>query len=157
VADSPYTVSPLSAATLSRFAHFRLHRSIKAGRTGVLMHGLIRTPLGSTSPEAPTVTIAEDGRTLAAFTSYYHLPRWANLPPGEHKLLFLALRPATRSSFHKRVTLRQGDVLVAICDPIQPAAFFAERPAADTWYLGIVNAVTGLDVGEQAGRGLNRR
>jgi len=50
-----------------------------------------------------------------------------------------ASRPASSSSFGKRVVLSGEDVLVAICEPVPPWTIFAKSPAVDTWYLGVID------------------
>jgi hypothetical protein len=61
------------------------------------------------------------------------------LAPGAHDLLFLASRPASSSHFRQRVALDSEDLLVAVCEPVQPWTFYAKSPAVDTWYLGVVD------------------
>jgi hypothetical protein len=38
--------------------------------------------------------------------------------------------------FDERVTLNEGDVLVAVCEPVQPR----KSPEADLWSLGIIDS-----------------
>jgi hypothetical protein len=134
--DDPYVVDPLSEIKLSWLVRRRLRRVRQRHETGLLMHGIIRTPVRSMSPKNPVVSIWE-GKTrpwLTGSANLTHLPKWAPLAPGEHYLTF----NASRSSFDRRFVLAEGDVLVAICEPIQPWTIFRKSPTADHWYIDLI-------------------
>jgi hypothetical protein len=38
------------------------------------------------------------------------------------------------------MALDEGDVLVAVCEPVQPNTFYAKSPEADTWRPGIIDS-----------------
>jgi len=57
-----------------------------------------------------------------------------------HDLFFLASRSASSSAFRKRVMLSGEDVLVVICEPVQPWTIYGKSPEVDTWYLGIIDS-----------------
>jgi hypothetical protein len=38
------------------------------------------------------------------------------------------------------VALSGEDVLVAICEPVQPWTIYAKSPTVDTWYLGVIDS-----------------
>ena len=42
--------------------------------------------------------------------------------------------------FDERVTLNEGEVLVAVCEPVQPWTFYAKSPEADLWQPGIIDS-----------------
>ncbi|WP_406452960.1 hypothetical protein OH768_12255 [Streptomyces sp. NBC_01622] len=41
--------------------------------------------------------------------------------------------------FRSAVELREGDVLVALCDPVQPNTFYRKSRTADSWFVGILS------------------
>jgi hypothetical protein len=135
-----YSVRPLAADDLPWLVRVRLRSPRKKGRTGLIVYGIIRTPPRSISRKRPYVSIHEGNRRLGICSPTRRLPKWASLAPGERKLLFLAGRPVSFSAFEERVALSDGDVLVAICEPVQPSTFYAKSPEADTWYLGIIDS-----------------
>ena len=137
---APYTVQPLSEVRLSWLVRFRLRRIRKRHGTGLLMHALIRTPVRSMSANKPVVSVSEGRESLCGSGSASKFPKRVPLAPGAHDLCFHASRSRSRSSFDKRFTLREGDVLVAVCEPIQQRQWIGYRhpPSADLWYLGII-------------------
>ena len=73
------------------------------------------------------------------------LPKWVPLEPGVHDLRFSASRwNGSGTSFRRCVDLTAGEVLVAVCEPVQPPVFYAKSPSADLWHLGVT--VTGPGV-----------
>lgn len=132
--DDPYVVGPLSEIKLS----WRLRRVSQWHETGLLMHGIIRTPSRSMSPKNPGVSIREGKARLCLARSSTQLPKWVPLPPGEHILTFTAVRVRSSSRFERRFVLAEGDVLVAVCEPIQPWTFYAKSPSADQWHMGVI-------------------
>jgi hypothetical protein len=138
--DDPYVVDPLSEIKLSWLVRRRLRRVRQRHETGVLMHGIIRTPVRSMSPKNPVVGIREGKTwlTTASSATLTRLPQWAPLASGEHHLTFRAFRVRSGSSFDRRFVLAEGDVLVAICEPIQPWTIFGKSPSADHWYMDVI-------------------
>jgi hypothetical protein len=137
---SAYRVHPLTAISLPWRVRRRLRSVQEKRRTGIIVYGIIRTGPRNISSKMPSVSVAEGKRWLGTCSSYSHRPKWAVLTPGPHDLFFLASRPASSSAFRKRVTLGGEDVLVVICEPVQPWAIYAKSPEVDTWYLGIIDA-----------------
>lgn len=137
---SRYSVRPLSEVRLSWLVRFQLRRIRKRHGTGLLMHALIRTPVRSVSANKPVASVSEGGVSLCGSSSASKFPKWVPLAPGRHDLSFYASRSRSRSSFDKRFTLREGDVLVAVCEPIQQRQRIGYRhpPSADRWYLNII-------------------
>ena len=70
--------------------------------------------------------------------SPFQIPKWVPLAPGEHTLTLHAVRVRSSSAFTSKLTLTDGDVLVAVCEPIQPWSIFGKSPAMDHWYLGVI-------------------
>jgi hypothetical protein len=60
------------------------------------------------------------------------------LPPGSHSVGFHAARITSSSDFEQNFVLEKGQILVAICFPIQPWTIFGKSPSTDRWYLGVV-------------------
>lgn len=135
-----YSVHPLVELTLPWRVRRKLRKVKRRGWTGVLMHGVIRTPLNSMSPQAPVVAVREatSGRRLGFSSPRSKSPKWADLLPGPHRLRFNAIRARSASSFEWDVDLGAGDVLLAVCEPIQPWTIFGASPSTDRWYLGMV-------------------
>jgi hypothetical protein len=144
VETSPHTVEPLNFDRLPWLVKLRLRKIKKKHRTGLLLYAIIRTPTRSMSADKPSVAVRESDRELCACSSYSRLPKWVPLEPGAHELYFHAVRWKSRSSFDRRIDLKEGDVLVVICEPIQPAVFYAKRPSVDTWYLGVIDSAGGI-------------
>jgi hypothetical protein len=42
------------------------------------------------------------------------------------------------SSFEREVELRPGQILLAICEPIQPWSLMGRSPEEDLWYIGVI-------------------
>ena len=139
MAPAAHTVKPLDAGRLPWLVRRRLRSVRKKRLTGLIVYGIIRTPSRSMSSKGPTVSVGEDRSRLGLCGPNSRLPKWAPLTPGVHELLFLASRRTSSSHFVKRITLNDGDVLVAICEPVQPWTIYAKSPEIDTWYLGIIN------------------
>jgi hypothetical protein len=140
VAAQAYRVSPLVADDLPWPVRVRLRSARKKGRTGLLLYGIIRTWPRAMTRETPLVWITEGKRRLGICSPTRHLPKWVALVPGAHDLSFFASRTVAFSSFDDRVTLSEGDVLVAVCEPVQPNTFYARSPDADLWNLGIIDS-----------------
>lgn len=137
--EAPYTVDPLRQLKMSWLLRQRLRRVRERRRTGLLMQGIIRTPTRSVSSQKPLVAVVRGGKTrLGMVTSPFQIPKWVPLAPGEHQLTFRAVRPRSSSSFACTLTLADGDVLVAVCEPIQPWTIFGKSPSEDHWYLGVI-------------------
>jgi hypothetical protein len=139
VSRSPYVVNDLSAIKLPWLAGMRLRMIRKRPRTGLLLHGIIRTSARSASGWAPVISVREGDRRLCLCSAESKLPKWVPLEPGSHDLHFFAGRMRfTYSSFDATVVLEAGDVLVAIGNPIQSRLIFTKRLTADHWYLGVI-------------------
>jgi hypothetical protein len=139
--QAAYSVSPLAAPdALPWLVRARLRPARKKGRTGLLLYGIIRTGPRAVTRKAPSVSVADGKHRMGMCSPTSHRPKWASLAPGPHDLRFLASRSVSFSAFDLRVTLSDGDVLVAICEPVQPWTFYAPSPEADTWQLGILDS-----------------
>ena len=142
---SAYSVHPLTAIGLPWLVRLRLRSARKKHRTGIIVYGIIRTGPRAITSKQPSVSVAEGKHWkgkhwLGTCSSYSRRPKWAALAPGVHDLLFLASRPTSSSSFQKRVALSGEDVLVVICEPVQPWTIYGKSPSVDTWYLGIIDS-----------------
>jgi hypothetical protein len=109
-------------------------------RTGLLLQGIINTPMRSWSHYAPYVTVHEGRDLLAQCNKASKFPKWVPRSPGEHELVFRASTDRTHSSFSRSFDLADGDILVVICRPIQDKWWFQERQSADIWYLGVLSS-----------------
>ena len=138
--DAPYVVGPLSEIRLSWLLRRRLRRVRQRHETGLLMQGIIRTPSRSMSPKNPAVAIREGRTRLCIARSATQIPKWVPLAPGEHHLTFNAVRSRSHSSFDRTFVLAEGDVLIAVCEPIQPWTIFGKSPSADHWYIDVITS-----------------
>lgn len=138
VRHAPYAVDPLSQLKMSWLLRQRLRRVKERHGTGLLMQGIIRTPTRSMSSMKPSVSVREGKNRLGLVMSPFQIPKWVPLPPGEHTLTLHAVRPRSSSAFTSKISLAEGDVLVAVCEPIQPWTIFGKSPAMDHWYLGVI-------------------
>ncbi|WP_174479420.1 hypothetical protein [Streptomyces hokutonensis] len=122
-------------------ARRRLRRIRKRGRTGVLLIAEIREPVRSFTDRAGVVSVRENGLEICFRTRSAKAPKFAELAPGLHDLEFRVSRPRASgtSSFRRAVALREGDVLVALCDPVQPNTFYRKSRTADSWFVGILS------------------
>lgn len=135
-----YSVNPLTAVKLPWLVRRKLQSVRRKGKAGLLLYGIIRTGSRSMSRKQPVVSVGEGNNSLGMCSSHSRLPKWCPLAPGTHDLLFLASRWVSSSSLRARVSLLDGDVLVAVCEPVQPWTIYAKRPAVDTWYLGVIDS-----------------
>lgn len=140
VAESPYVVRELSAAEMPWLVRIRLGRIRRRHRTGLLLYGLIRTAVRSSSTWAPVISVREGGKRLCMCGSASKFPKWAPLTPGTHDLTFLAATLGTRSAFDRSLNLSDGDALVAICDPIETKWAWEQRQTANVWYIGVLGS-----------------
>ena len=104
----------------------------------MLMQGIIRTPSRSMSSNNPAVAVREGKSRLGIVMSPFQIPKWVPLAPGVHSLTFHAVRARSGSSFTSQLVLADGDVLVAVCEPIQPWSIFGKSPSVDHWYMGVI-------------------
>ena len=136
--ENAYSVQSLADVKLPWLVRRKLRRAKKKGLTGVLVYGVIRTPVRGVTFQPPGVSVLDEtGRLLGLCTPQSKLPKWFDLPPGPHRLKFLAGQPKSSSSFYRDVDLHSGEVVVAVCEPVQPWVFYAHTPSMDRWYIGI--------------------
>jgi hypothetical protein len=138
VRKAPYTVDPLSQFKMSWLMRQRLRWIRDRHGTGLLLQGIIRTASHSMSLAKPSVSVREGETRLGMVTSSFQVPKWVPLAPGEHSLTFHAVRLRSSSSFTAKFTVAHGEVLVAVCEPIQPWTIFGKSPSVDHWYLGVI-------------------
>lgn len=136
--SSPYSVLALADAKLSFSARRKLRRAQRRGRTGVVLQGIIRTGTRSLQGRQAVVGIDEGAKELGMVSAHARSAKWANLSPGRHRLRFIATRTASSSVFERDIELKSGQILVAVCEPIQPWSPFGRSPEEDRWYIGIV-------------------
>jgi hypothetical protein len=131
-------VSGLSDIKLPWLVRLRLRRIRKDQRTGLLLYGLIRTSVRSTSRWAPAIYVHEGKRLLCRCSNVSKFPKWADLEPGGHELrLHASRRRASASEADVSVVLESGDVLIALCRPIEAKFWWEARRPADHWYVGV--------------------
>jgi hypothetical protein len=102
------------------------------------MQGIIRTPERSMLSKKALVAGREGNSRLGMVTSAFQISKWVPLAPGEHLLSFAAVRSSGGSHFTTQVALAEDDVLIAVCEPIQPWTIFGKSPLLDHWYLGVI-------------------
>lgn len=135
--NAPYSVHDLADVKLSFATRRKLRRAQRKGRTGLILQGIIRTGVRSFAWQQPAVGIDEGGKQLCVVGAQIIGPKWVALSPGQHRLRFIATRPAGASVFERDVILKSGQVLVAVCEPIQPWSPFGRSPKENLWYIGI--------------------
>lgn len=71
-------------------------------------------------------------------------PAFVDLPAGNHDLTFRVIRArqSRETSFKKEVSLQQGDIFMALCEPVQPNVFYRKSPEEDTWRIGLAEPVS---------------
>lgn len=120
-------------------ARMRLRRAIRRGRTGALLHAEIREPPQGVSLKSSVVSMREPDGFHVYCGKMPKLPAFVELKPGRHDLQFMVTRMRGDTSFSRAVDLKRGDVLVALCEPIQPNVFYKRSPSTDTWRIGVVS------------------
>ncbi|MFF9566250.1 hypothetical protein [Streptomyces sp. NPDC014685] len=115
-----------------------LKRAARRGRTGIIFHAAMRDSFRSMTFKWSIVLIESGGVELCRKDgTTLKRPKFVGLSPGVHTLSFRVIR-ARRSRetfFEKEISLREGDVLVALCEPIQPNVFYRRSPEEDIWRL----------------------
>ncbi|MFG3304895.1 hypothetical protein [Streptomyces wuyuanensis] len=120
-------------------ARLYLHHALKRERTGILFDADIREPPRSMSPKWSTVWIKEGKETLCAASKVQRFPKFVDLDPGEHKLEFIVTRKGRGgTSFTKEIEFQCGQIVVVLCEPIQPNVFYRKSSEVDSWRIGIV-------------------
>jgi hypothetical protein len=135
-----YSVRPVVPADVPWPARVRLRSARRKGRTGLILYGIIRQSPRAMTRQLPFATVSEGKRDLASCSPVERRPKWVPLAPGQHELRFHAGNTLRFSVFDERVSLDEGDVLVAVCEPVQPRTFYAKSPEADRWSLGIIDS-----------------
>ncbi|MBA2807848.1 hypothetical protein E0500_010605 [Streptomyces sp. KM273126] len=104
------------------------------------MYAEIREPLRSLTYKAGVVSLWENGVELCSRSRDTKMPKFVELPPGAHTFEFkvIRVRAGKSSSFQKVVDLDEGEILVAVCDPVQSNVFYRRSPDADTWVVGVL-------------------
>jgi hypothetical protein len=134
---SAVTVSDLSEIRLPWLVRVRLRRIGRQHRNGILLYGLIRTAMRSTSKWAPSVSVLEGGTAYCRCSNVSKVPKWADLQPGVHELRLRVSRRALHSEVEASVVLEPGDVLIALCRPIETKFWWENRRTTDRWYVGV--------------------
>jgi hypothetical protein len=132
--NSSYSVNSVTEVRLPWLARRKVAEARRGRRTGLVLHGIIRTPPRGVTTHQPIVPVHESGHRLCMASPWSKFPKWVALPPGRHVLRFVT----TRSTFEKEIEIPAGQTLVAVCEPVQPRTIFAPSPPEDRWYVGLV-------------------
>lgn len=127
---------------LPRSVRFLLWRMKRAGRTGLLFRCAMRDSHRSVTRKWSIVSVESEGNRLCEMSNTtFKRPVFVDLPPGRHGLTFRVIRSSRSRStlFHEEVSLGQGDIFLAMCEPIQPNVFYRKSPKVDTWKIGRVS------------------
>ncbi|MEU3228361.1 hypothetical protein ABZ695_35095 [Streptomyces sp. NPDC006976] len=115
-----------------------LQRAKRRERSGLLFYCTMRNGFRNVNRKWSIVSVEEGGQVLCKMDSTtLKRTKFIDLTPGRHVLTFRVIR-ARRSewtSFEQEVLFRKGDVLVAMCDPVQPDTFYQKSPERDTWKM----------------------
>lgn len=122
-------------------ARRRLRGVRRSGRTGVLLIAEIREPVRSFTDRAGVVSLGENGLEICSRSRFATAPKFVDVAPGLHDMEFTVRRwrASRTSSFRRAVELREGDVLVALCEPVQPNTFYRKSSSADSWFVGVLS------------------
>jgi hypothetical protein len=131
-------VGALADRKIAWYARRKLAYAKSLGQTGVLLSGVIRTPSRGITSKQSIVSVRVDDTVLCSCSPQSKFPKFAVLGAGPHRLTFDAIRSRSTSSFERYISLNPGDVLVAICEPIQSWTIFGASPDADRWWLGVM-------------------
>jgi hypothetical protein len=140
--DAPLSVRTLDEVNRMPWRAGKLLRGVqKSGRTGVLLIAEIGEPIRSFTDKAGVVSIRENGLEICSRDRFVKAPKFVELAPGLHDVEFMVsrLRVSRTSSFRRAVELREGDVLVAWCDPVQSNTFYRKSRPVDSWFVGILS------------------
>ncbi|WP_405526885.1 hypothetical protein OG426_30775 [Streptomyces canus] len=126
---------------LPLLVRWRLRREQRRRRTGVLVFAEIREPLRSLTYKAGIVSLWENGDELCSRSRDAKMPKFVELPPGLHQFEFkvIRVRAEKSTSFQRAVDLKEGEILVALCDPVQSNVFYRRSPDMDTWVVGVLS------------------
>jgi hypothetical protein len=127
-----YSVHSVTEVKLPWLARRKVARARRGRRTGLVLHGIIRTPPQGVTMRQPIVSVRESGHRLCMASPWSKFRTWVSLPPGRHVLRFVT----TRSTFEREIEIPAGRILVAVCEPVQPRTIFAPSPPEDRWYVG---------------------
>ncbi|MFG3370350.1 hypothetical protein ACGF0K_36035 [Streptomyces sp. NPDC048156] len=136
----PYVEVLDESKRLPLLVRWRLRREQQRGRTGVLLFAEIREPVRSLTHKAGIVSLWEDGVELCFRSRDAKRPKFVELAPGVHRLEFKVTRISVKgsTSFLKTADLKQGEILVALCDPVQSNVFYRRSSGVDTWVIGVL-------------------
>lgn len=140
--DRRPSVRPLDQSKrIPLLVRWRLRKAKKAGRTGVLLFAEIREPVRSLTFKAGITSLWEGDKELCARSRDAKTPKFVELAPGPHHIEFkvIRLRSSNSTSFQQVVDLQEGDVLVALCDPVQAHVFYRRSPEVDSWVIGVLS------------------
>ncbi|MFF8989461.1 hypothetical protein ACF09H_05710 [Streptomyces sp. NPDC014983] len=126
---------------LPLLVRWRLRKEQHRKRTGVLLYAEIREPPRSLTYKAGVVSLWENGVELCSRSRDSKMPKFVELPPGAHTFEFkvIRVRAGKSSSFQRVVDLDEGEILVAVCDPVQSNVFYRRSPDADTWVIRVLS------------------
>jgi hypothetical protein len=122
-------------------SRYLIRRARRRGRTGLLIQVDLRDPPRSMSPKRCLVSVTEGERQVCSVDrSTIRTVRFVPLLPGRRSLRLEVLRTCRRGStrVERTVVLRQGDIVLATCEPVQPNVFYRRSPEADRWSLQIL-------------------
>ncbi|MFJ4013851.1 hypothetical protein [Streptomyces sp. NPDC090026] len=118
-------------------SRFKIFRARRRNATGMLFQADIREPGRSISLKWCSVSVDEGGKELCNAASTSKIPRFVALSPGVHRLRFRVIRSARKNftEFEREFTFEEGDILLVVCDPVQPNVFYRRSPKEDTWCI----------------------
>lgn len=135
VAKSTYSVNALSEIKFPWLVRRKMRTMRKKNITGLIIYGIIKTGPRSVARTQARMGVGENDRLLGFCSANSFLPKLIPLRPGVHELLFIG----RSTSFRKSMTLKDGDAVVAICEPAHSWALFAEKSDVDKWWIGIID------------------
>lgn len=142
--NQPLMVEPVERVDALPWSVKRiLRRSNRLGRTGLIFRCAMRDSHRSWTRKWSIVSIECEGSVICRMgNTSLKRPVFVDLPPGRHELTFRVIR-ARRSRytvFQEEIFLRNGDVFLALCEPIQPDVFYRKSPAEDVWRIGLADS-----------------
>ncbi|WP_371660678.1 hypothetical protein [Streptomyces sp. NBC_00280] len=105
------------------------------------MFAEIREPIRSLTHKAGVVSLWENDEELCYRSRDAKMPKFVELPPGLHQFEFKVIRVRAGKStwFQREMDLKEGEILVALCDPVQSNVFYRRSPDRDTWVVGVIS------------------
>jgi hypothetical protein len=131
-------VEPASARRTPLLVQWRLRKAKKRGGAGVLLHVKLGESARTLNSHRRYVMVKEGRSVLCAAGAVDPWSKWADLPPGRHRITFTA-KGKEYESFSETFDLGEGDVLLVGCvAPHHNFRWSKKSLPPDRWYISVV-------------------